>query len=76
MLTVGCNSVANIVELGGGANCDDQLTADDIIAFLTAFFAQQGPADVAGLGGSIGGDGQWTADDIIAFLSAFFAGCP
>lgn len=75
-LTVGCNSIANIVELGGGANCDDQLTADDIIAFLAAFFAQQGPADVAGLGGSIGGDGQWTADDIIAFLSAFFAGCP
>jgi hypothetical protein len=74
--TVGCTSIANIVTIGGGASCDDQLTADDVVAFLAGFFAQQPIADVARLGGGLGADGRWTADDVIAFLNAFFAGCP
>lgn len=75
-LHVGCDSIANIVTIGGATTCDDELTADDVIAFLSGFFAQQPISDIARLGGVIGPDGQWTADDVVAFLSAFFAGCP
>jgi hypothetical protein len=75
-LHVGCDSIANIVTVGGEQTCDDELTADDVIAFLAGFFAQQPISDVARLGGGLGADGQWTADDVIAFLAAFFAGCP
>ncbi|MGH7130448.1 MAG: FG-GAP-like repeat-containing protein [Phycisphaerales bacterium] len=75
-LHIGCDSIANIVTIGGATTCDDELTADDVIAFLSGFFAQQPISDVVGLGGVPGSDGQWTADDVVAFLSAFFAGCP
>ena len=74
LLNATCYSIANLVG-PGGSTCDSQLTADDVIAFLSGFFAQQPIADVARLGGAIGPDGQWTADDVVAFLAAFFAGC-
>ncbi|MGH7130447.1 MAG: FG-GAP-like repeat-containing protein [Phycisphaerales bacterium] len=74
LLNATCFSIANLVG-PGGSTCDSQLTADDVIAFLSGFFAQQPISDVARLGGAIGPDGLWTADDVVAFLSAFFAGC-
>ena len=74
LLNATCYSIANLVG-PGGSTCDSQLTADDVIAFLSGFFAQQPISDVARLGGAIGPDGLWTADDVMAFLSAFFAGC-
>ncbi|MGH7130936.1 MAG: GC-type dockerin domain-anchored protein [Phycisphaerales bacterium] len=68
--------LADVAGLGGSIGGDGQLTADDIVLFLGAFFGGDlSVADVAGLGGSIGGDGQLSADDIVVFLSAFFAGC-
>ncbi|MGH7132467.1 MAG: PQQ-dependent sugar dehydrogenase [Phycisphaerales bacterium] len=78
MLTVGCGcGLADVASLGGAASPDGQLTADDIVAFLAAFFAgNTSIADVATLGGNPGADGQLTADDIVVFLAAFFAGCP
>ena len=69
--------IADVASLGGATVFDGQLTADDIIAFLGAFFGGDLTiADVASLGGGAGGDGQLTADDVVAFLGAFFAGCP
>jgi hypothetical protein len=67
--------LADVANLGGTPGRDGQLTADDLIVFLSDFFAQRRGADVARLGGGIGPDGQWTADDLIAFLGAFFTGC-
>jgi hypothetical protein len=72
-----CN-IADITSIGGpsAGNCGDgQLSADDVVAFLDAFFNQRPAADIVGLGGALGADGRWTADDIISFLAAFFNGC-
>lgn len=56
---------------------DQALTADDVVAFLAAFFNNAlDTADVASIGGIKAPDGQLTADDIVLFLSSFFAGCP
>ncbi|MGH7130445.1 MAG: GC-type dockerin domain-anchored protein [Phycisphaerales bacterium] len=67
---------ADIASLGGLAIPDGQLTADDIIVFLDAYFRNIFVvADVASLGGIAGPDGRLTADDVIVFLAAFFAGC-
>ena len=73
---VECRSIADVTGLGATPGCDGQLTADDIIVFLGAFFSgDTAIADVALLGGAVGHDGQLTPDDIVAFLAAFFAGC-
>lgn len=70
-----CNR-ADVASLGGHRPPDGQLTADDLILFLSAYFAGQPLADLAGSGGVLGRDGTYTADDVIVFLAAFFAGCP
>ncbi|MGH7131011.1 MAG: GC-type dockerin domain-anchored protein [Phycisphaerales bacterium] len=58
-------------------NADDSLTADDVIAFLNAFFGTNlAVADIATLGGGPLPDGRLTADDLVFFLASFFAGCP
>lgn len=70
--------LADIRPLGGSALCgaDGQVTADDLVAYLSAFFAgNTAVADVASLGGALAPDGRITADDLIAYLGAFFAGC-
>ncbi|MGH7131163.1 MAG: GC-type dockerin domain-anchored protein [Phycisphaerales bacterium] len=70
-----CNG-ADVATLGGAPVPDGQLTADDIIVYLGAFFAGNVEiADLTGLGGSGGPDGQITTDDLIEFLDLFFAGC-
>lgn len=69
--------IADVAQLGGTLGPDGQATADDLVAFLAAFFAGEAAiSDVASLGGVPIADGLITPDDIIAFLSAFFAGCP
>lgn len=73
--TAACN-LADVGSLGGAASPDGQLSADDVIVYLDAFFAGNlGVADIASLGGAAGPDGQLTADDLILFLSSFFDGC-
>ena len=68
---------ADVAGLGGSLGPDGQLTADDVVVYLGAFFANNlAIADLVGLGGSGGPDGAITPDDLIAFLSVFFAGCP
>ena len=67
---------ADIASIGGLGIPDGQLTADDIIVFLDAFFRNIFVvADVASLGGTPVPDGRLTPDDLIVFLTAFFAGC-
>ncbi|MGH7133715.1 MAG: GC-type dockerin domain-anchored protein, partial [Phycisphaerales bacterium] len=67
----------DVASLGGALVPDGLLTADDVIAYLNAFFSGNlAIADVASLGGTPNPDGQLTPDDIIVFLDAFFAGCP
>lgn len=54
---------------------DASLTADDIIVFLSWYFAADSRANVAGANQSTVPDSQFTADDIIVFLGWYFAGC-
>lgn len=55
---------------------DGNLTADDVIVFLGAFFGGDlWGADVAGANQATLPDGVLTADDIIVYLGGFFAGC-
>ncbi len=54
---------------------DGELTADDIILFISRFIAGNVLSDIAGPGPSVGADGELTADDIILFISRFTAGC-
>lgn len=54
---------------------DGLLTADDIIVFLSWFFAGDGRANIAGPNQSTVPDQDFTADDIIVFLGRYFAGC-
>ena len=75
-LTISCANKADVSYLGGAPGCDGQVTADDIVFYLSRFFANDtGVADLVGPGGLTGPDGQVTADDLIAFLSAFFTFC-
>ncbi|MGH7132609.1 MAG: GC-type dockerin domain-anchored protein [Phycisphaerales bacterium] len=66
------SNLADVAGLGGAPCPDGQRTADDVVAFLAAFFSSDPLADVVSLGGGFGPDGQFTADDVVAFLSAFF----
>ena len=76
VLRVFCG-IADVGTLGGTAGRDNQLTADDIVVYLAAFFSGNlAVADLASLGGAGGPDGQLTPDDLVIFLGAFFAGCP
>ncbi|MGH7131678.1 MAG: GC-type dockerin domain-anchored protein, partial [Phycisphaerales bacterium] len=68
--------VADVASVGGEDLFDGQLTADDVIGFLTGYFAGDTlMCDLVGPGGVDLTDGQITPDDLVAFLSAFFAGC-
>ena len=72
---VRCNA-ADVAQLGGTAGPDGQNTVDDLIFFLSQFFAGNvAVADIAVLGGGAGQDGQITADDLVLFLSQFFSPC-
>lgn len=72
----GCNR-ADVGSLGGNAAPDGALTVDDVVAFLSAFFANNiTVADIAGLGGGSIPDGQVTVDDLVTFLAEFFTVCP
>ncbi|MGH7130906.1 MAG: GC-type dockerin domain-anchored protein [Phycisphaerales bacterium] len=73
--TAACNR-ADVAGLGGVSGPDHQLTADDIVLFLSSYFSSTlAIADIAGLGGSAGADGQLTVDDLVLFLAAFFSPC-
>ncbi|MGH7132149.1 MAG: GC-type dockerin domain-anchored protein [Phycisphaerales bacterium] len=70
------SSAADVAGLGGVEGPDGQQTADDVVVFLSGFFAQAlGIADIAELGGMPGSDGQLTPDDLIYFLDQFFRPC-
>jgi hypothetical protein len=63
------------------AGADGELTADDIIFFITAFTGGNlAVADIASPGPNAGADGELTADDIILFITRFTqftqSGCP
>ncbi|MGH7131368.1 MAG: GC-type dockerin domain-anchored protein [Phycisphaerales bacterium] len=68
---------ADVASLGGAADDDGVLTADDVVFYLQSFFAANlVVADIASLGGGSTPDGQLTPDDLVAYLAAFFSGCP
>jgi hypothetical protein len=70
-----CN-LADIATVGGTLTPDGLLTADDIIAYIGAFFANNiAVADLVTVGGNRPGDGLITADDLIYFLGQFFSPC-
>ena len=72
----GCNR-ADVGSLGGNPAPDGALTVDDVVAFLSAFFANNiTVADIAALGGGSIPDGQVTVDDLVTFLAEFFTVCP
>jgi hypothetical protein len=68
--------LADIAQLGGAVGGDGQLTVDDLLVYVGAFFAgDTHTADIVGLGGTSAPDGAITSDDLIAYLAMFFAGC-
>jgi hypothetical protein len=69
-----CNP-ADIAGPGPTVNADGELTADDVILFISWFTASDARADIASPGPTAGADGEFTADDIILFISRFTAGC-
>ena len=72
-LPVPQSCVADVAALGGAVGADGQLSADDIVVYLTNFFADNlVVADLASLGGAGTPDGAITSDDLVYFLSAFF----
>ena len=67
----------DIVGPGGTTGSDGQLTVDDLVAFLAAFFGGDALlADCTTTGGGAAPDGQITVDDLIGYLAGFFASCP
>ncbi|MGH7133003.1 MAG: GC-type dockerin domain-anchored protein [Phycisphaerales bacterium] len=75
-VTVRCG-IADVAGVGGTTGPDTQLTADDIVAFLDAFFNNNlAMADLTGVGATGPPDNQVSVDDIVLFLARFFEGCP
>ncbi|MGH7132144.1 MAG: GC-type dockerin domain-anchored protein, partial [Phycisphaerales bacterium] len=70
-----CNP-ADIAQLGGTLGADGQLTVDDLVVYLSNFFANNiAVADLTNLGGGGGPDGAITVDDLTYFLQQFFSPC-
>ena len=68
---------ADIAKQGGQLGADGQVTVDDLVMFLSRFFAGDlNVADVVSQGGTELPDGQVTVDDLVYFLSRFFGPCP
>jgi hypothetical protein len=68
-------SASDVAGANQSVGGDGELSADDIIVFLSWYFAGDVRGDVAGANQAPGRDGQWTADDIIVFLGRYFNGC-
>ncbi len=67
---------SDIAGPGPTAGADGELTADDVIFFISNFTSNTlAVADIAGPGPSPGADGELTADDIILFINRFTGGC-
>ena len=67
---------ADIAGLGGTPDWDGQLTPDDLIIYLSSYFAGDlASADLTDAGGAGPADGTLSPDDLVMFLTRFFAGC-
>jgi hypothetical protein len=74
-LTARCGP-SDIASPGPVPGSDGELTADDIIFFITSFTNSNfAVADIASPGPVAGADGELTADDIILFITRFTSGC-
>jgi hypothetical protein len=67
--------VSDLAGAGVVLGPDGELTADDVIVFISLFTASDARADLAGPGAVPGGDTEFTADDVIYFVGQFTAGC-
>ncbi|MGH7131561.1 MAG: GC-type dockerin domain-anchored protein [Phycisphaerales bacterium] len=75
LVPIKCNA-ADVAGLGGSPGFDGQLTPDDIVLYLAAFFSNNlAIADLVSLGGNPPSDGQITPDDLVYFLDQFFSPC-
>jgi hypothetical protein len=73
----GACGASDIAGPGPVAGADGEVTADDVIFFISNFTNNNlAVADIAGPGPVAGADGELTADDIILFITRFTAGCP
>jgi hypothetical protein len=66
---------ADIASPGPVVGADGELTADDVLQFISWFTAGDARADIAVPGPAAGSDGEFTADDILLFIGRFTAGC-
>ncbi len=66
--------LADIAGPGLSEGSDGELTADDIILFISRFTSGDWRADVASPGQLRLPDGEFTADDVIVFIGAFSNG--
>ncbi|MGH7131485.1 MAG: GC-type dockerin domain-anchored protein [Phycisphaerales bacterium] len=74
-VNLACND-ADIVGVGATPGPDGLNTVDDLVNFLSQFFANNlAVADLVSAGGSPPGDGSITVDDLVYFLAQFFSPC-
>lgn len=74
-LSILCGNPADVASQGATPGCDGIVTVDDLVFFLSQFFANNAAvADIVAPGGGPA-EGQVTVDDLVAFLTAFFSGC-
>jgi hypothetical protein len=66
---------SDIAQPGPTVGFDGEVTADDVILFVSWFTSGDARADIARPGPTAGGDGEFTADDVILFVSRFTLGC-
>jgi hypothetical protein len=66
---------SDIASPGPIAGADGEVTADDIILYVSWFTSGDARADVAGPGPTAGSDGEFTADDLILFINRFVSAC-
>jgi 3',5'-cyclic AMP phosphodiesterase CpdA len=73
---IGCGP-SDVAGPGLSVGFDGELTADDIMVFISWFASNDPRADVAGQGKVTQPDGEFTADDILVFVTRFInsAGC-
>lgn len=67
---------ADVASLGVVPGPDGALTVDDLVYFISCFFANNiGVVDIATVGGGLAPDGSVTVDDLVAYLQFFFSPC-
>jgi len=68
--------LGDIGRTGGLEGPDGLKDNNDLVVFISWFFAPDSRADVGRTGGAPGPDGEWDNNDFVVYIDLFFAPCP